>query len=116
MGVRRPHVKRGTPRGWSTLEAMSEQTSPRPGRNEPCYCGSGKKYKQCHLLQDEAANAAARATAAAEVPAEAVEAAATPAVPSRAAKSKTHQPWRATTSRGFVPPSRAPRKMGGGGS
>jgi preprotein translocase subunit SecA len=19
-----------------------------PGRNEPCYCGSGKKYKQCH--------------------------------------------------------------------
>ena len=20
----------------------------RPGRNEPCYCGSGKKYKNCH--------------------------------------------------------------------
>jgi preprotein translocase subunit SecA len=20
----------------------------RPGRNEPCYCGSGKKYKKCH--------------------------------------------------------------------
>jgi len=19
-----------------------------PGRNEPCYCGSGKKFKQCH--------------------------------------------------------------------
>jgi preprotein translocase subunit SecA len=19
-----------------------------PGRNEPCYCGSGKKYKHCH--------------------------------------------------------------------
>jgi uncharacterized protein YecA (UPF0149 family) len=19
-----------------------------PGRNEPCYCGSGKKYKLCH--------------------------------------------------------------------
>jgi preprotein translocase subunit SecA len=19
-----------------------------PGRNEPCFCGSGKKYKQCH--------------------------------------------------------------------
>ncbi|WP_446027740.1 SEC-C metal-binding domain-containing protein [Lelliottia amnigena] len=18
------------------------------GRNEPCYCGSGKKYKKCH--------------------------------------------------------------------
>ena len=21
----------------------------RPGRNDPCYCGSGKKYKKCHL-------------------------------------------------------------------
>ena len=25
------------------------------GRNEPCPCGSGKKYKKCHLLQDEIA-------------------------------------------------------------
>ena len=25
------------------------------GRNEPCYCGSGKKYKQCHLKIDQAA-------------------------------------------------------------
>ncbi len=24
-----------------------------PGRNEPCWCGSGKKYKNCHLRQDE---------------------------------------------------------------
>jgi len=23
------------------------------GRNDPCYCGSGKKYKKCHLEQDE---------------------------------------------------------------
>jgi preprotein translocase subunit SecA len=23
------------------------------GRNEPCYCGSGKKYKQCHMRQDK---------------------------------------------------------------
>lgn len=23
------------------------------GRNEPCHCGSGKKYKKCHLLKDE---------------------------------------------------------------
>ncbi|MEK7569942.1 MAG: SEC-C metal-binding domain-containing protein [Patescibacteria group bacterium] len=23
------------------------------GRNDPCYCGSGKKYKKCHLGQDE---------------------------------------------------------------
>jgi hypothetical protein len=26
----------------------------RPGRNEPCWCGSGKKYKKCHLPADEA--------------------------------------------------------------
>lgn len=25
-----------------------------PGRNEPCPCGSGKKYKKCHLAADEA--------------------------------------------------------------
>jgi hypothetical protein len=25
----------------------------RPGRNDPCYCGSGKKYKKCHLELDE---------------------------------------------------------------
>lgn len=25
------------------------------GRNEPCYCGSGKKYKQCHLKIDQEA-------------------------------------------------------------
>ncbi len=23
------------------------------GRNDPCYCGSGKKYKQCHLKIDQ---------------------------------------------------------------
>jgi len=22
---------------------------PKPGRNDPCWCGSGKKYKKCHL-------------------------------------------------------------------
>ena len=27
----------------------------KPGRNDPCYCGSGKKYKQCHLREDQAA-------------------------------------------------------------
>ncbi len=24
----------------------------RPGRNDPCWCGSGKKYKYCHMRQD----------------------------------------------------------------
>jgi len=25
----------------------------KPGRNDPCWCGSGKKYKKCHLVSDE---------------------------------------------------------------
>src|SRR5581483_2663861 len=24
------------------------------GRNDPCHCGSGRKYKKCHLAADEA--------------------------------------------------------------
>lgn len=31
---------------------MSDQ---KIGRNDPCYCGSGKKYKQCHLKIDQQA-------------------------------------------------------------
>lgn len=30
---------------------------PRPGRNQPCHCGSGKKYKKCCLTKDEEAGA-----------------------------------------------------------
>ena len=26
--------------------------TPKPGRNDPCPCGSGKKYKKCHGAQD----------------------------------------------------------------
>lgn len=33
----------------------------RPGRNDACHCGSGQKYKKCHLEEDERADAAARA-------------------------------------------------------
>ena len=25
----------------------------KPGRNDPCWCGSGKKYKYCHLRKDQ---------------------------------------------------------------
>ena len=28
------------------------------GRNDPCPCGSGKKYKKCHLVEDESATIA----------------------------------------------------------
>jgi SEC-C motif len=50
------------------------------GRNDPCHCGSGLKYKKCHAAKDDearsaelAAQAAARATAAAEAAAAAEE-------------------------------------------
>ena len=32
----------------------------KPGRNDPCHCGSGKKYKKCCLSKDDASAAAAR--------------------------------------------------------
>ncbi len=35
----------------------------KPGRNDPCYCGSGKKYKQCHLRKDQAEEHERRAKA-----------------------------------------------------
>jgi len=39
------------------------------GRNAPCHCGSGKKYKRCHLASDEQqARAALAAEAAADGP------------------------------------------------
>jgi tetratricopeptide (TPR) repeat protein len=31
------------------------------GRNDPCHCGSGKKYKKCHLADDESATVVAPA-------------------------------------------------------
>jgi len=42
--------------------ATEPQARPRPvrvrkiGRNDPCWCGSGKKYKHCHLRQDRERN------------------------------------------------------------
>ena len=36
---------------------------PKTGRNEPCWCGSGKKYKHCHLAKDRGAAEEAKAAA-----------------------------------------------------
>jgi len=52
------------------------------GRNDPCHCGSGKKYKKCHAAADAAEEsaelAAARAKADAEKEAADAEAATDP--------------------------------------
>ena len=36
------------------------------GRNDPCHCGSGQKYKKCCLAKDEAQRSAELAAQAAE--------------------------------------------------
>lgn len=54
----RPGPRPSAPKRPETLpEAEKPKTSPirhdpRPGRNEPCWCGSGQKYKKCHLDED----------------------------------------------------------------
>jgi hypothetical protein len=41
-----------------TLSSQKRQSSPthpkQPDRNDPCWCGSGKKYKHCHMKADQA--------------------------------------------------------------
>lgn len=32
---------------------MARPGAPKLGRNDPCYCGSGRKYKDCHLRKEE---------------------------------------------------------------
>jgi preprotein translocase subunit SecA len=43
----RPEAGRPTP------GAAPVRSGPRVGRNDPCPCGSGKKYKKCHMLIDQ---------------------------------------------------------------
>ena len=43
---------------------MSTSSSKRtPGRNDPCPCGSGKKYKKCHGASEHVAGSASGAPA-----------------------------------------------------
>jgi hypothetical protein len=101
------------------------------GRNDPCHCGSGKKYKQCCLAKDEAAERTARTKAAekaekaekadksdktetAETPAPAAAPAKSGSGP-RAPKHATDQPWKSgglKNTRSFQK-VRTPRKVGG---
>src|SRR5208337_4093785 len=37
------------------LSSRSLTTMAKPGRNDPCPCGSGNKYKKCCLPKEEAA-------------------------------------------------------------
>jgi hypothetical protein len=46
--VARMAAELGTP----ARAASSKMASPKRGRNDPCHCGSGRKYKKCHLATD----------------------------------------------------------------
>jgi hypothetical protein len=47
----------GRPFTWAG-SATRDLGPARPGRNDPCPCGSGKKYKRCHRPEDERAGPA----------------------------------------------------------
>jgi SEC-C motif len=55
ISVRRPRYRyedrydEGEPPPDMPATAPILNTGPRLGRNDPCWCGSGKKYKRCHL-------------------------------------------------------------------
>jgi hypothetical protein len=88
----------------------------RPGRNERCHCGSGRKYKQCCLAKDEAADREARAAVASEESPDAPAGAEEPhhVAPSTPRRKATAQPWKrgAQNARQFQRFS-TPRKVGG---
>lgn len=53
MKVMAELIRRGRPAGdvmtiVKTQGIPPEKAAARPGRNDPCYCGSGRKYKDCH--------------------------------------------------------------------
>ena len=88
------------------------------GRNDPCHCGSGKKYKQCHLDKDEAAAREARAKAMAEAeknapPPEPVKEGDKPALKSHDKLNFHEQRGRGANTKGFQRASSV-RKVGGG--
>jgi hypothetical protein len=96
---------------------MQSTVNPAPhhlGRNDPCHCGSGRKYKQCCLDKDEEAARAASATSAAAAADEAPASTPEPAPVEARPKHQTHQPWKksAANTHGFQKVS-LPRKVGG---
>ena len=44
-----PHAFKSQPRMRNSVSMTIAHESPKIGRNQPCPCGSGKKYKKCCL-------------------------------------------------------------------
>ena len=49
LPVQRVQTNRGNGDG----QAQPARSTKSPGRNDPCWCGSGKKYKACHMRADQ---------------------------------------------------------------
>jgi hypothetical protein len=84
-------------------------TATKTGRNDPCHCGSGLKYKKCHANADDAARSAelsaqaeARAKTAAAAAAAAEEAGEEQPAPVKGSKAQSPQ-------HGGAPQARLPR-------
>ncbi|MEE2775286.1 MAG: SEC-C metal-binding domain-containing protein [Acidobacteriota bacterium] len=95
---------------------LTDQPPKRPGRNERCPCGSGKKYKQCCLAKDRAADSATLAEAAKSAPSAAtVSESDAEKSPTRAPKPQDRaQPWKRDQQQARVFHKRSgPRKRGG---
>src|SRR5262245_11066789 len=108
---------------WSKSEKKQEDISKHAdlGRNDPCHCGSGKKYKKCCLAKDETAERKVldakweKSTAEAKAEAEKAEKAAKEAPPTAPAKHTGPQKSTKQAHPTFVPTQvNLPRKSGGG--
>jgi preprotein translocase subunit SecA len=49
--MRQMHLNRGD---GAQEKVQPTKAQAEPGRNDPCWCGSGKKYKKCHMQADQA--------------------------------------------------------------
>lgn len=94
---------------------MTELPTSRPGRNERCPCGSGKKYKSCCLAKDAAADREARAAAAVPLPPPDPDAEPESEAPKRhiGRARNTGQPWKRAQRQSQAFQKRSgPRKRG----
>jgi preprotein translocase subunit SecA len=55
--VRNIRINRGDDSNAAKQQTV-RHTAERPGRNDPCHCGSGKKYKHCHMKTDQSQDSA----------------------------------------------------------
>jgi preprotein translocase subunit SecA len=61
--ARGSHTRSATPRRQQGQPQEDVRPDCELGRNDPCWCGSGKKYKHCHMRKDEQARRARAAAA-----------------------------------------------------